>query len=157
MDKPPQTYGIRRYINEESIGGIILILSTLSALIWANSGWYDSYHFLWHDLQAGFGIGDFKMVSSLGHWINDGLMALFFFTVGLEIKREIMGGELSSLKKASLPIFAALGGMLLPAGFTPLPFLRTRSFYMDGEFPWPPTLHLHWVFWPYWENGSTST
>ncbi|MBU3927725.1 MAG: Na+/H+ antiporter NhaA, partial [Bacteroidetes bacterium] len=117
MDKPPQTYGIRRYINEESIGGIILILSTLSALIWANSGWYDSYHYLWHDLQAGFGIGDFKMVSSLGHWINDGLMALFFFTVGLEIKREIMGGELSSLKKASLPIFAALGGMLLPAVF----------------------------------------
>ncbi|PIQ29831.1 MAG: Na+/H+ antiporter NhaA [Bacteroidetes bacterium CG18_big_fil_WC_8_21_14_2_50_41_14] len=132
MDKPPQTYGIRRYINEESIGGIILILSTLSALIWANSGWYDSYHFLWHDLQAGFGIGDFKMVSSLGHWINDGLMALFFFTVGLEIKREIMGGELSSLKKASLPIFAALGGMLLPAGF----YAITVSSYPEFLHGW---------------------
>ncbi|OFY51616.1 MAG: Na+/H+ antiporter NhaA [Bacteroidetes bacterium GWF2_41_31] len=132
MEKPPQTYGIRRYINEESIGGIILILSTLSALIWANSGWYDSYHYLWHDLQAGFGIGDFKMVSSLGHWINDGLMALFFFTVGLEIKREIMGGELSSLKKASLPIFAALGGMLLPAVF----YAITVSSYPEFLHGW---------------------
>ncbi|PKP30095.1 MAG: Na+/H+ antiporter NhaA [Bacteroidetes bacterium HGW-Bacteroidetes-16] len=132
MEKPPQTFGIRRYINEESIGGIILILSTLSALIWANSGWYGSYQYLWHDLQAGFGIGEFKMVSSLGHWINDGLMALFFFTVGLEIKREIMGGELSSLKKASLPIFAALGGMLLPAGF----YAITVSSYPEFLHGW---------------------
>ncbi|MFA5419162.1 MAG: Na+/H+ antiporter NhaA [Bacteroidales bacterium] len=117
MDKPYDTFGIKKYINEESIGGIILIISTIVALVWSNSVWYSSYHYLWHELKAGFGIGGFNMVYSIGHWVNDGLMALFFFTVGLEIKREIMGGELSSLKKASLPIFAALGGMLIPAVF----------------------------------------
>ncbi len=117
MQKPHETFGIKKYINEESIGGIILIIATIIALIWANSSWYTTYHYVWHELKAGFGIGEFKMVKSLGHWINDGLMALFFFTVGLEIKREIMGGELSTLKKASLPIFAAVGGMALPAIF----------------------------------------
>lgn len=117
MNNTNRNYSIRKYINEESIGGIILIFATLIALVWANSTWYTSYHYVWHELQAGFRFGEFKMVSSLGHWINDGLMALFFFTIGLEIKREIMGGELSSIKKASLPIFAALGGMLIPAIF----------------------------------------
>jgi NhaA family Na+:H+ antiporter len=85
------------------------------ALIWANSGFYDFYHHLWHEIKVGFKFGDFKIESSIQHWINDGLMALFFFTIGLEIKREVLAGELSSLKKASLPIFAAIGGMLVPA------------------------------------------
>ncbi|MDP2723817.1 MAG: Na+/H+ antiporter NhaA [Bacteroidales bacterium] len=132
MDKPHDTFGIKKYINEESIGGIILIISTLVALIWSNSAWYDRYHYIWHELQAGFGIGEFKMVYSIGHWINDGLMALFFFTVGLEIKREIMGGELSSVKKASLPIFAALGGMLMPAVF----YAITVSSYPEFLHGW---------------------
>ncbi len=114
-NKPLEAYGINKYINEESIGGVILIFSAIAAMIWANSAWYDSYHFIWHELKVGYVWGKINLVASTHHWINDGLMALFFFTVGLEIKREIMGGELSSIKKASLPIAAAVGGMVVPA------------------------------------------
>jgi len=116
-NRPIELYGIRKFINEESIGGVILIISTIIALIWANSAWYDSYHFIWHDLKVGYIWDKIELVTSLHDWINDGLMALFFFTVGLEIKREIIGGELSSMKKASLPIAAAIGGMIVPAVF----------------------------------------
>ncbi len=115
-EKPLNTFRISRFISEEAYGGIVLIFATIVALIWANSAAYDSYHNLWYELKVGFVWGDINMVGSLHHWINDGLMALFFFTIGLEIKREIMGGELSSMKKASMPIAAAVGGMLIPAG-----------------------------------------
>ena len=115
QNKPVSSFKISRFINEEAYGGILLILATMVALIWANSSFYESYHHLWHEFKVGFVWGDLNMVASLHHWINDGLMALFFFVVGLEIKREIMGGELSSLKKASLPIAAAIGGMIIPA------------------------------------------
>lgn len=117
MDKPLNFFKISRFINEEAYGGILLIVATIAAMFWANSSFYDSYHYIWHDYQVGFVWGKINMVASLHHWINDGLMALFFFVVGLEIKREVMGGELSSIKKASLPIAAAVGGMLLPALF----------------------------------------
>ena len=106
---------IKNFINEEAYGGIILIFATIAALVWANSAFYESYHYIWHDYKVGFVWGDIDLVGSLHHWINDGLMALFFFTIGLEIKREIMGGELSSIKKASMPIAAAIGGMVFPA------------------------------------------
>jgi len=108
-------FNIFSFIKEESIGGYILIAITIIALVWANSPFSDTYHYLWHELQMGFKFGDFDLTTSLHHWINDGLMALFFFTIGLEIKREVLAGELSSFKKASLPIFAALGGMIVPA------------------------------------------
>ncbi|MCP4882773.1 MAG: Na+/H+ antiporter NhaA [Flavobacteriales bacterium] len=116
-EKPLNSFKISRFINEEAYGGILLIIATIIALIWANSSFYESYHHIWHEYKVGIIWGDIDLVASLHHWINDGLMALFFFVVGLEIKREIMGGELSSLKKASLPIAAAVGGMLLPAVF----------------------------------------
>ncbi len=115
QNKPLRTFRISRFINEEAYGGIILIIATIIALIWANSAFYESYHHIWHDVKVGFAWGDINMISSMHHWINDGLMALFFFTVGLEIKREVMGGELSSIKKASMPIAAAIGGMVIPA------------------------------------------
>ena len=114
-NKPVNTFRISRFISEEAYGGIILIFATIAALIWANSSFFDSYHYLWHELKVGFAWGEINLIGSLHHWINDGLMALFFFTIGLEIKREIMGGELSSMKKASMPIAAAIGGMLIPA------------------------------------------
>jgi len=114
-NKPVSSFKISRFINEEAYGGIFLIITTIAAMIWANSSFYDSYHHVWHEFKVGFVWGKINMVSSLHHWINDGLMALFFFVVGLEIKREIMGGELSSIKKASLPIAAAIGGMIVPA------------------------------------------
>ena len=108
-------FNIGNFIREESLGGILLIFVTIVAMVWANSGLYDLYHHLWHDVKLGFSIGDFELKASLQHWINDGLMAIFFFMVGLEIKREVIAGELSTLKKASLPIAAAAGGMIFPA------------------------------------------
>jgi len=104
----------RRFLDVEASGGILLLLFTVVALVWANSPWGHYYHEFWeHHLTIG--IDSFKLSKSLLHWINDGLMAIFFFVVGLEIKRELIAGELSSVKQASLPIAAAIGGMIVPA------------------------------------------
>lgn len=130
-NKPLNAFNISRFISEEAYGGIILIFATIAALIWANSSFYDSYHHLWHELKVGFVWGEINMVGSLHHWINDGLMALFFFIIGLEIKREIMGGELSSMKKASLPLAAAIGGMLIPAAIYALVAIKYPE-YING-------------------------
>ncbi|NTV84280.1 MAG: Na+/H+ antiporter NhaA [Bacteroidales bacterium] len=108
-------FSINKFIKEESFGGFLLILVTIIAVIWANSSMADAYHRIWHEIKLGLSFGDFAMKYSLQHWINDGLMAVFFFMVGLEIKREVIAGELSTIKKASLPIAAALGGMIFPA------------------------------------------
>lgn len=130
-NKPLNSFKISRFINEEAYGGILLIIATIIALIWANSSFYDSYHYVWHDFKVGLVWGEIDLVVSLHHWINDGLMALFFFVVGLEIKREVMGGELSSMKKASLPIAAAVGGMLLPAIFYAIAVINYPE-YING-------------------------
>jgi len=116
-NKPLRSFKISQFINEEAYGGVLLIIATIVALIWANSSFFESYHRIWHELKVGFAWGELNMIASLHHWINDGLMALFFFVIGLEIKREIMGGELSTIKKASMPIAAAIGGMIIPALF----------------------------------------
>jgi len=108
-------FSINKFIKEESFGGFLLILVTIIAVVWANSSMADAYHRIWHEIKLGLSLGDFAMEYSLQHWINDGLMAVFFFMVGLEIKREVIAGELSTVKKASLPIAAALGGMIFPA------------------------------------------
>ena len=130
-NKPVHNFKILRFISEEAYGGIVLIFAAIAALVWSNSVFYESYHQLWHELKVGFVWGDINMVGSLHHWINDGLMALFFFTIGLEIKREIMGGELSSVKKASMPIAAALGGMIIPAVIYALVLVNYPE-YLDG-------------------------
>jgi NhaA family Na+:H+ antiporter len=91
------------------------MICTVIALAWANSPWSDSYHHLWHTHLV-INLGNILNLDyTIHHWINDGLMVIFFFTVGLEIKRELLVGELSSLHKASLPIAGALGGMIAPA------------------------------------------
>jgi len=108
------TYPIQEFLHKEASGGILLILFTIVALVWANSPFAESYHNLWHT-NVSVNIGQIELEHSLHHWINDGLMVIFFFVVGLEIKRELLAGELSSIKKASLPIAAALGGMIFPA------------------------------------------
>jgi Na+:H+ antiporter, NhaA family len=106
---------INEFLHKEVSGGILLIICTVIALVWANSPWSDSYHHLWHT-YINIDLGNIlNLKYSLHHWINDGLMAVFFFTVGLEIKRELLVGELSSMQKASLPIAGAIGGMLVPA------------------------------------------
>lgn len=105
---------LQEFMKAESSGGIILIICTIVAMIWANSPLSDSYHNLWHTYIT-FDFGGYILKHSLHHWINDGLMVIFFFVVGLEIKRELLVGELSSVKKAALPVAGALGGMILPA------------------------------------------
>lgn len=102
-----------KFLKIESLSGLILFFVTLLALIWANSSYADSYTNLW-DFNFDISIMNLELSKPLILWINDGLMAIFFFLIGLEIKRELLVGELNSLKKASLPIFAAIGGVLVP-------------------------------------------
>jgi len=103
-----------RFARREVSGGIVLIACTVIALAWANSAWAASYQALWHlDIVLGAS-GEFARFT-LHELVNDGLMAVFFFLVGLEIKREMLCGELASLRQAALPIAGAVGGMLVPA------------------------------------------
>jgi NhaA family Na+:H+ antiporter len=115
----PQKYSKARgmlhsFLESQTSGGLVLLICTIIALLVANVPALQHIQDLWH-VKAGVSIGNFKIEMSVEHWINDALMAIFFFVVGLEIKREMLVGELSSVKKATLPIFAALGGMLVPA------------------------------------------
>lgn len=102
------------FADRASSGGILLIAATVVALVWANSPWGDTYSDLWQT-KLTIGLDGFSLTKDLTHWINDGLMAIFFLVVGLEIKREILVGELSSPRRAALPISAALGGAVVPA------------------------------------------
>lgn len=103
----------QEFAGKQISGGIMLLVCTVLALIWANSPWQESYYDVWH-FNVNLGFGGTALTLDLHHWINDGLMALFFFVVGLEIKRELLAGELSSPRKAALPLAAALGGMVVP-------------------------------------------
>jgi Na+:H+ antiporter, NhaA family len=102
------------FADKASSGGILLIAAAVLALVWANSPWGASYTGLW-GTKLSISLGSFSLEKDLTHWINDGLMAVFFLVVGLEIKREILVGELSSPRQAALPIAAALGGAVIPA------------------------------------------
>lgn len=105
---------VSEFINKSTTGGMVLIASAALAVFLANSPWKDAFFHFWKT-EIGFSFGDFTLSNTLHHWINDGLMAIFFFVVGLELKREIVGGELSNPKKAILPIVAGIGGMVFPA------------------------------------------
>ncbi len=105
---------LTRFLHIEAAGGVVLLGTTAIALILANSALGESYLAIWKT-PVEFSIGTFELSYSLKHWINDGLMAVFFFVVGLEVKREIVLGELADVRKAALPIAAAIGGMLVPA------------------------------------------
>jgi NhaA family Na+:H+ antiporter len=105
---------IQEFMERSTSGGIVLIIATIAALLLANSPLAEEYNELLHT-EIGIEIGTFALEESLLHWINDGLMAIFFFLVGLEIKREVIAGELSSLRAALLPVVAAVGGAMVPA------------------------------------------
>jgi NhaA family Na+:H+ antiporter len=108
------TKALREFLHEESASAVVLVATAAIALIWANSAFADSYTALWHhELTLGF--GDHAITEDLEHWVNDALMVLFFFVVGLEIKRELAVGELRSPRAAALPAVAAVGGVVLPA------------------------------------------
>jgi NhaA family Na+:H+ antiporter len=102
------------FFKKSASSSLLLLSATLIAIAWANSPFGQSYFELWK-VDFTLALGRYHFTQSLLHWIDDGLMAIFFFTVGLEIKREILVGELSSRKKALLPVAAAIGGMIIPA------------------------------------------
>ena len=117
---------IQEFIHIQGISSVVLLGAAIVALIWANSPWHDSYHHVW---ELELTLSSLKL--PVHEWINDALMALFFFLVGMEIKHEIAHGELADIRKASLPIFGALGGMIVPA----LLFIAL-NFRQPGQHGW---------------------
>jgi NhaA family Na+:H+ antiporter len=105
---------LERFLQIEAASGILLLAAAAVALAWANSPWAGSYAALWH-MPLGIRIGAFNFERTLEWFVNDGLMVIFFFVVGMEIRREVHQGELSEWKRAALPVLAALGGMIVPA------------------------------------------
>ncbi|RYZ56416.1 MAG: Na+/H+ antiporter NhaA, partial [Proteobacteria bacterium] len=105
---------VEKFLAVEASSGILLLIVAAVALIWVNSPWSESYEALWHT-NLGLSLGNWSFQRDLHFWINDGLMTIFFFVVGLEIRREMHRGELSEIRRAVLPLVAAIGGMLMPA------------------------------------------
>ncbi len=108
------TSPIREFIATQSSGAVVLLAATVLALVWANSPWPDSYEEFWQT-ELAIRLGDAELSLDIRHWVNDGLMALFFFVVGLEIRREFDMGELRERRRVATPVLAALGGMAVPA------------------------------------------
>ena len=105
---------VREFLATESAGGVALLVAALVALAWANSPWRASYEAVWHT-ELSVDLGRLSLQADLRHWVNEGLMALFFLVVGLEVKRELVRGDLRDPRKAALPALAAAGGMIVPA------------------------------------------
>ncbi|WP_425106534.1 Na+/H+ antiporter NhaA [Ancylobacter sp.] len=107
------THAFKRFLSIEALAGAILLGCTVIALILANTAWSEAVTGFW-EMKIGLRAGDFEIYRSLKHWINDGLMTLFFFLIALELKRELVLGELRQLRAAALPLAAAVGGMVVP-------------------------------------------
>jgi NhaA family Na+:H+ antiporter len=105
---------LQDFLAAEVASGALLVTAAAVALVWANSPWQTSYHRLWETVFV-VGFGDHQLALDLRHWVNEGLMTVFFFVVGLEIKRELVEGELRDRRNAALPAVAAIGGMVVPA------------------------------------------
>ncbi|MGC8767144.1 MAG: Na+/H+ antiporter NhaA [Brevinematia bacterium] len=118
---------ISNFFRSELSGGILVLIAAIIGIIWANSPWRETYFSLLK-VELGFKIGDFEFSKTLLHWINDGLMTFFFLLVGMEIKREMLVGELSSFKKSIFPVIAATGGVILPIVIYSLFNYRLDSF-----------------------------
>jgi NhaA family Na+:H+ antiporter len=111
---PSLPRALQRFLATESSGGAVLLLFTVVALVWANSPWRESYTTVW-ETELSFRLGDMVRSEDLRHLVNEALMAVFFFVVGLEIKQELVAGQLRRWQTAALPVVAAMGGMLVPA------------------------------------------
>jgi len=128
--KPTLTTLFREFLASEQASGVILLLCTITSIAIANSSFGQGYVDMWHT-KVGIAFGEtLALKYSVKHWINDGLMAVFFLLIGLEIERELYIGELSTLKNALLPLVAALGGMVTPAL---LHFLLNRGTATQGS------------------------
>ncbi len=144
MGIPPRTFGalqikrreslvtravvmpVQEFIHIQGISSVLLLAAAIAALVWANSPWRESYHHVW-EMQLTLS----KLQLPVHEWINDALMAIFFFLVGMEIKHEIVHGELADMRRAALPIFAALGGMIVPALV-----YAVLNYGRDGQHGW---------------------
>src|SRR6478735_8772173 len=122
---------VREFLRVEAAGSILLMLAAVVALVWANSPWASSYDALWHT-HLSIDVGPLHLDESLQHWVNDALMAIFFFVVGLEIKYELVNGDLRDPRTAALPIVAAVGGMVVPAGI----YVALNPPGSDGSAGW---------------------
>ncbi|HET6614686.1 MAG TPA: Na+/H+ antiporter NhaA [Dehalococcoidia bacterium] len=121
---------LQEFLSTETAGGVLLLLAAIAALIWANAPGTDSYADFWNaHIHLDLNVVDLDL--SLQHWVNDALMAIFFFVVGMEIKRELLKGELADPRKAALPVAAALGGMIVPALI-----YASMNFGGDGSHGW---------------------
>jgi Na+/H+ antiporter NhaA len=109
----PRLAALRAFLRTEAGGAVVLLAATIVALVWANSPWSDGYHAMWAT-EVGLSIGEWELRHDLGHWVNDGLMVIFFLLIGLEVRREFDMGEFRERRRVAVPVFAALGGMLLP-------------------------------------------
>jgi NhaA family Na+:H+ antiporter len=105
---------VNRFLHIEASGGVLLAGAAVIALVWANSPWSEAYSDLWAT-ELTIDLGGHAITEDLRHWINDGLMTLFFFVIGLEIKQELTSGQLTSVRAATVPAAGALGGMVVPA------------------------------------------
>jgi NhaA family Na+:H+ antiporter len=105
---------INRFLDVEASGGVVLVAAAVIALVWANSPWSGSYEDLWH-AELSVELAGHGVTEDLRHWVNDGLMTLFFFIIGLEIKQELTNGQLTTVRRAAVPAAGALGGMVIPA------------------------------------------
>lgn len=128
------------FFRSESSSGIILLICAILAIVIANSKFAIIYENVLHTYLT-IGYGEFSISMSVLHWINDGLMAIFFLVVGMEIKSEVVFGELKSFKKTILPISAAIGGMIVPAIIYAL-FNYNQPTIIGWEFQWQLILHL---------------
>ena len=109
---------VREFLRVEAAGSVLLLAATVVALVWANSAWAGGYDAFWHSTIT-VDLGVLRLEETLQHWVNDALMVIFFFVVGLEIKYELVHGDLRDPKTAALPIVAAVGGMVVPAARLP--------------------------------------
>jgi len=146
------TAPLERFMHVEAASGIVLLAATIVALAFANSPLSDWYLGIW-ETEVGFRVGSFQMVHSLKHWINDGLMGVFFFVIGLEVKRELVIGELREPRRAALPIFGAIGGMVVPAGIY-LALQAGEQRRGAGGSRWRPTSRSSSAVWRCWARAS---
>ena len=150
VNKVIATSAFQNFFNTISNGGFLLLAASITALIWSNLS-PESYAHFWHK-ELTFSLGGAALTHSLAHWVNDGLMTLFFFTVGLEIKREVMVGGLSDPRRAALPVAAAVGGMIFP-GLLYAVFNGGGDTMVAGEYQSPPISPFHWPSCRRWASG----
>jgi len=123
------TRRVTEILRKETVGGVLLLIGAVIALIWANTGWSDSYHAL---RETRIGPASWHLDLTLGTWAADGLLAVFFFVVGVELKREFVEGSLRDLRRAAMPVTAALGGMIVPAAIFAVINLRGGADALNG-------------------------